>query len=112
LFSITILAILSAATTLGIRRTGIRAVASVAEVQEIPCLYPEWREAERRLPQHNKSLPFPEGDTGKWCCHPFRNEISNDLRDRPLHLFRQPGYRCGIWKYNSRNVRAFTESIR
>jgi hypothetical protein len=51
----------------GVAFTGIRyqiRQRRIAKLHEMPSLYPEWREAERKLPQHDKNLPLPEGATG------------------------------------------------
>jgi hypothetical protein len=62
LVTLIVLLIGSTAAALAVRRVRWRVL---APFHEMPSLYPEWREAERRLPQHNKDLPFPEGESGR-----------------------------------------------
>jgi hypothetical protein len=40
-------------------------VPDVVHEDKLPSLFPEYREAERKLPQHDRNLPFPEGETGQ-----------------------------------------------
>lgn len=38
------------------------------ENQTLPPIYPALKEMERKLPQHQENLKFPEGKNGTWGC--------------------------------------------
>ena len=80
----------------------------------IPPYYDDIRGYERRLAQHNLSLPFPEGEDGLYLRIPgylWGHGITGDVRiSFPLFSFKllticlRTGYWCRIWRISPERI--------
>jgi len=55
-----------------------------------PPLFYEWHDRERRLPQHNLDLPYPQGREGRYIRFASQGNCALFIPNRATHVFHSP----------------------